>query len=164
MPRARTDQVKRPQIDATIQHALSVPLTLVSAPPGFGKTSAVVSALDRLQQKQNLQIAWISLDDRDNNPMLFWQYLVAAIKHVVSDLDTSDLVGPQVAMPIEVRTTLLLNKLIEYSHSLLLVLDDYHVIDEVEVHRVLNTLLEHPSPKLNLIVVTRADPPLHYHA
>jgi LuxR family transcriptional regulator, maltose regulon positive regulatory protein len=140
-------------------------LVLVSAPAGFGKTTLVVEACQRLG---DCRMAWLSLDDADNEPIRFWRYLVTALRRVEGGLVAGGTLG-ELAMdmleanqppPIETVLTGLLNDLAELSEPLVLVLDDYHVIDTRAIHDGLNFMLDHLPPQLHLVLTTRADPPL----
>ena len=106
-------------------------------------------------------MAWLSLDHRDNDPALFWTYLVTAMRAAVPDLGEAAL--PLFASPAastDAALAALLNEIETLPHDLVLALDDYHVIESPEVHEGMAFVLEHQPPQLHLVIVTRVDPPL----
>ena len=133
-------------------------LTLVAAPAGFGKTT-VVSAW--VHQKQR-NVAWISLDEDDNEVTVFWVYVIASIRTVLPAFAetafTSLMASPPAALDSILPT--LVNELAGLVVPLVLVLDDYHVIANREIHDSISFLLEHQPLQLHLVISTRADPPL----
>jgi LuxR family maltose regulon positive regulatory protein len=159
-PLAHADLIPRPQLFELLEAGLQTPLTLVSAPPGFGKSMLVVSWL--YSQKSGLQAAWLSLDESDNAPDFFWRYFIAALQSIRSGLgETAQTMlaspgGPD--MP-SVLTTLI-NELALLPGPLLLVLDDYHLIRSSDIHENLKFLLDHLPVNAHLALLTREDPPL----
>lgn len=136
-------------------------LTLLSAPAGFGKTTL---ALDWIQQ-QPYPAAWLTLDEQDNDPILFWRYLVAAVKVVDARLGAraQAVLASPTRVSLETAVTLLINDLLTHlppDARLILVLDDFHWIHNAAIHQSLNYLLQHQPPQLHLMLLTRADPPL----
>lgn len=141
-------------------------LTLVSAPAGFGKTTLVIAWLAQLATVEagavGSEVAWLSLDEGDNDVVRFLLYLIAALQTVapaVGQAAKGVLLSPQPPPP-ERALTILLNDVSECGAPLVLVLDDYHVITNMTVHRALIYLLEHMPPFLHLLLNTRRDPPL----
>lgn len=146
-------------------------LILVSAPAGFGKTTLVsewVAQCERLEPK--VRVAWLSLDEGDNDPTRFLTYLIAAVQTIAPHVGEGVLAAlhalqPQ-PPPIESILTALLNEIITLSDKVVLVLDDYHVIDakpvaaSTSVDDALAFLLEHLPPQMHLIIATREDPDL----
>src|SRR5205807_8196433 len=106
-------------------------------------------------------VAWLSRDHRDNNPALFWTYLVAALNAGVPGTGAGaiSLLQPP-RPPGEAGLVTLLNDLDAISHDVVLVLDDYHVIDARDVHDGMAFLLEHLPPRIRLVIASRTDPPL----
>ncbi|KAA3653570.1 MAG: hypothetical protein DWQ04_35145 [Chloroflexi bacterium] len=160
MPPARLELVARPRLAAILHRALSVPLTLVSAPAGFGKTTLVTNWIQ--QQPEKAAFAWLSLDERDNDPVRFLSYVVAALNTAVSDLsnDALTMLQNRQSLMIDVVLTQLLNELTAVSHPIILVLDDYHLIEDDDIHQGLAFVLDHIPNNFHLIVNTRSDPPL----
>src|SRR5665647_2670193 len=105
--------------------------------------------------------AWLSLDQRDNDPALFWSYLVAALQTASPEVGAGalSLLQPPQA-PIEAVLATLLNDLSASSNDVVLVLDDYHVIDSRDVQDGMAFLLEHLPPQIHLVIASRADPAL----
>ncbi len=163
-PELRPTLVPRPRLDTALQGALGAPLTLVSAPAGFGKTTATLSAVRRLQEETAVSLAWLSLDEQDNDPARFWRYVALALQTAVGlgEGMSVALSSPQ-APPVVALLTDLLNELAEWPEPLLFVLDDYHLIDEPTIHQDLAFLLERAPHNLHLLLTTRADPPLPLH-
>jgi LuxR family maltose regulon positive regulatory protein len=133
-------------------------LTLISAPAGFGKTTLVVEWAATCSRS----VAWLSLDEGDNDPVHFLSYLVAALQTVIPGvgqdlLETLHASGPSAARAV---LTELINEVGGHAKSIVLVLDDYHVVGNRRVHQALSFLLDHLPDNLHLVIVSRADPPL----
>ncbi len=133
-------------------------LTLISAPPGFGKTTLVSEWIPGCERAT----AWLSLDEGDNDPMRFLAYLVAAFQTISPNIGAGVLgllQSPQ-PPPTESILTFLLNEISAIPEKFTLVLDDYHVIDAKPVENALTFLLEHMPPQMHLVITTREDPQL----
>ncbi len=157
-PPARSDLVARPRLSARVGR---VPLTLITAPPGFGKTT-LLAEWRTTAVAAGLQPAWLSLDPADDDPARFLSYVVAALQMVWPGFGQAALAGlqsPQPAPP-EVVAEALLNEAAGRRQTAVLVLDDYHAITAEPIHQALATLLEHPAASLRLVLAARADPPL----
>jgi len=172
-PPPRSGIVTRPRLILRLNVGLQRPLTLVSAPPGFGKTTLLSEWInqkaegkamkDELEtQLRSPRVAWLSLDSGDNEPIRFWCYVMAALQTVETSLGHTVLVALQLPEPppLEPLLTALINDITGLSTNLVLVLDDYHLIEAAPIHQGLNFLLDHLPPQLRLIITTRADPPL----
>ncbi len=153
IPSTRDEIVWRRRLAGKLEDGLSGQLTLVSAPAGFGKSTLVASWLSR-------PAAWLSLDKGDNDPARFWSYVVAAIQQIKPEIGQSaqEMLNSPKLRESEPAVISLVNDLT--SISLILILDDYHVIDNPRIHNSLGFLLEHQPPQLHVILITRADPPL----
>ncbi len=155
--------VPRPRLIKRLNEGLHHKLTLVSAPAGFGKTtlvSAWVAGCD-------LPVAWLSLDEGDNDLARFLTYLVVALRTVAPNIGEwvlgllrPALASPPQPPPAESILTPLLNEIATIPHDFALVLDDYHVIDSRPVDQALAFLLEHLPPQMRLVIATREDPQL----
>ncbi|HEY1134006.1 MAG TPA: helix-turn-helix transcriptional regulator, partial [Nocardioides sp.] len=156
-PRPRRDTVSRPRLDASISRAVDVPVTVVSAPAGFGKTTLLAGRLSAL----DLPVAWVSLDARDRRPASFWSYLLTALDRAVpgSAAAALTLFGSGQAA-IEAVLAGVVNELSVFDGDLVLVLDDYHLADGPEVAEGMTFLVDHLPPQLHLVISTRADPGL----
>jgi LuxR family maltose regulon positive regulatory protein len=158
VPPPRPKVVPRPRLIEWLNQGLHRKLTLISAPAGFGKTtlvSAWVAGFDR-------PVAWLSLDEADNDPIRFLAYLVAALRTVAPDIGEGVLGVLQSLQlpPIEPILTSLLNEITTIPDNFVLVLDDYHVIDAKPVDHALTFLLEHMPPQMHLVIASREDPQL----
>jgi LuxR family maltose regulon positive regulatory protein len=155
-PRGRV--VSRPRLLEQLDQGLAGRLILISAPAGFGKTTV----LSEWIADRGLRVAWVSLDESDNDPVRFGCYIIAALQTVapqVGEVAHDWLCAPQ-PPPLESVLTSLINDLCMLSEELVLVLDDYHTLDAGAVHQAVAFLLDRLPPSLCLVVATRADPPL----
>jgi LuxR family transcriptional regulator, maltose regulon positive regulatory protein len=164
VPRSRPGLVPRPRLSDRLDRATASKVTLVSAPAGFGKTTLLAEwlAAGPAAPADERSVAWLSLDREDNQPASFWSYLVVALRTVAPDIGESALAllqAPQRA-PIQTVLTTLLNELSAITSDIVLVLDDYHVIDSGEVQEGMEFLLDHVPPRLHLVIASRADPAL----
>ena len=153
IPAPRPDLVPRPRLIERLDAGLNRKLTLISAPAGFGKTTLLsnwVASLD-------LPVAWVSLDEVDNDRTTFLVYFVAALQTIESGISETVILAPQ-PPPIEFVLTELINEIALIEQNFILVLDDYHVIEAPEVHNTLTFLLDHLPPKMHLVLTSRSDP------
>ena len=133
-------------------------LTLVSAPAGFGKTTVLTEWL-AATPAEGRSVAWLSLDERDNDPALFWTYVIAAFRTAVPGVGAgalSLLQTPPSSMDAILAT--LLNELDAVAGDVVLVLDDYHLVEAREVDDGVAFFLEHLPSQIHLVIATRADP------
>src|SRR3984957_19783584 len=160
VPRWRRGLVARPRLSDRLSRGAESALTLVSAPAGFGKTTLLAEWL-AAAPADGRSVAWLSLDQRDNDPALFWMYLVAALKAAAPGEGAGALSLLQPPQPPgEPGLVTLLNDLDAISDDVVLVLDDYHVIDARDVQDGMAFLLEHLPPQIHLVIASRTDPPL----
>ncbi|MEM7132540.1 MAG: LuxR C-terminal-related transcriptional regulator [Chloroflexota bacterium] len=183
-PQARPHFIQRPQLVDYLNQGLDRKLTLITAPAGYGKTTIVSQWLDNLRSPKGClaeltptqetqidnaalrplraQIAWLSLDEYDNDLHLFVRYVVAAIQTVWADSCSNTLAvlqNPQQA-PVTYLAHILVNDLIALPEALILVLDDYHFVKEQHIHDFLNRLLDHWPQSVHLVLISRTEPPL----
>src|SRR5215216_3315752 len=159
MPRPQPGTVPRPRLVDRLDEALARGLVLVCAPAGFGKTSLLADWAHR----SPLPVAWLSLDEGDNDPARFWRHVVAALDRTRPGLADRlvPLLGPPAPASFEGLVTALINQLADQPDGeALLVLDDYHLIEARPIHASVGFLLEHRPPGLHLVLTSRADPPL----
>src|SRR5918992_1048740 len=159
---ARPKLVARSRLTAKLEREPSRKLTLISAPAGFGKTTLLVEWL-RERAGGEGWVAWLSLDEGDNDPVRFMSYLVAALRRTEEEeIGEGVLVALRSPEPprIEAMIAALVNEIAALPRELTLVLDDYHLIDSQSVHGVVSFLLEHLPDNVHLIVASRVDPPL----
>ena len=160
LPRPQPGFVPRPRLAEALDEGLARRLVLVCAPAGFGKTALLADWAGR----GKLRVAWLSLDAGDNDPARFWRHVVAALDQACPGIAerASPLLGPPAPASFEGLVTALVNELAAHSagDGVLLVLDDYHLIDAPPVHTPLMFLAEHLPPGLCLVLASRSDPPL----
>jgi LuxR family maltose regulon positive regulatory protein len=157
VPRPRQAIVPRPGLLRLLDGAITQPLTLVSAPAGFGKTTLVATWV----QQQPLPAAWLSLDAADNDPNRFLRYFTAALQSVnAGGRELGEAAAAGQAPPLEAAIVLLINEISALSADIMLVLDDFHVVDEPRIEEALRTLVAHQPPQLHLLLATREDPQL----
>src|SRR5947209_6926928 len=152
LPRLRPNVVSRPRLIERLNEGLHRKLTLIAAPAGFGKTtlvSAWVAGCGR-------QVAWLSLDEGDNDSTRFLIYLVSAIRTIaptVGEAILGLLQSPQ-PPPVDSILTLLLNEITTIPDDFVLVIDDYHLIDATPVDTAITSLIEHLPPHMRVVIAT----------
>ncbi len=156
IPQPRPKVILRPQLVELLNEGMRNKLTLISAPAGYGKTTLVSQWVSECERP----VAWLSLDEGDNDPARFLAYLVAALQTVAENIGENVLGLLQSAQPppIESMLTALLNEITTVPDNFILVLDDYHVIDAKQIDKALTFLLEHLPPQMQLVIATREDP------
>ena len=164
IPQPRSELVSRSRLIERLNDGLQRELILISAPAGFGKTMLIADwgsqIADRAATQSDIKLAWLSLDKSDNDPVRFLTYFVAALQSTKITMRNGALGmlrSPQ-PPPIEAILTALINEIATIPGSIVLVLDDYHVIDAQPIHNALTFLLEHQPPQLHLVIATREDP------
>src|SRR5262245_8524047 len=160
VPRWRRGLVPRPRLHERLEQGAEAKLTLVSAPAGFGKTTLLAEWL--AASAEGRSAAWLSLDRGDDDPASFWSYLIAALRTVAPGVGAGALSLLQAPQPPSIEAVLaaLLNDLGAVPRDLVLVLDDYHLVDAREIHQGVAFLLDHLPPRVHLVIATRADPAL----
>lgn len=159
-PGRRPAMVPRPRLAALLDRGLASKMTLVSAPPGFGKSTLVADWLAGSGAGRR-SAAWVSLDRGDDDPVTFWAYVAAALTAASPDLaETTRPLRDAADAPFASLLAPLVNALGSASGDTVLVLDDYHVIESPAIHDGVMFLLEHAPATFHLIVTTRSDPPL----
>lgn len=171
VPPIRVKHVPRERLTERLTTNLQRKLTLISAPAGFGKTTlvsewiALLQAQTTIQHQNKTKLAWLSLDESDNDLIRFLTYLVGALKRIdtpnpsLGDGVLNMLQSPQLP-PLQSIMTLLINDLVEIECKVILVLDDYHVIDTSQIDDALLFFIDHLPPEIHLIIATRDDPQL----
>jgi len=160
VPAPRRSLVSRRRLHERLTGAADARVVLVSAPAGFGKTTLVAEWIAS-HTDDATAVAWVSLDERDDDPTVFWSYVLAALRAAVPGagtaaralLDAGD-------TPIAVVLATLVNELHDVDRDVVLVLDDLHVVARPEIHAGLATLVDHLPPRVHVVITTRADPPL----
>ena len=156
VPQPQPGFVPRPRLTRALGDGLARGRLLVCAPAGFGKTALLAD----WARDGGRRVAWLGLDGGDSDPARFWRYAVAALDRVRPGL--AGRVGPAPSRSFEGLVTALINELAvdPGQDEVLLVLDDYHVVDSGPVHESVAFLLENLPPGLRVVVSGRADPPL----
>ncbi|MGF1497862.1 MAG: LuxR C-terminal-related transcriptional regulator [Elainellaceae cyanobacterium] len=156
-PQWSADRVSRPRLINRINPQRK--LILVSAPAGFGKTTLLAEWVASVPRRR---IAWVSLDPNDNDPTVFWTYLITALQNIHSGMGEQSLALLQSPQPPPIESVLmtLLNEVIAVEEEVVLILDDYHAISTQAIHDGIAFLLGHLPPQMHLIIASRADPPL----
>lgn len=167
IPPVRPGLVSRPRLIERLNAGLHRKLTLVSAPAGSGKTTLVSEWTIHLRPE--VKLAWLSLDEGDDDAARFLAYVIAALQTIDENLGqtaVSLLQFPQAATPppaLENVMTLLINDLATLPVQAVLVLDDYHVINDLEINKTVAFLVDNLPPQLHLVVISREDPMLPLH-
>ena len=150
--------VHRPQLLERLDQRRSRPLTLVSAPAGYGKSVLIQSWLETF----DISDAWVSLDKNDNDLRTFTAYFVAAVETLFSGAcrNTQALLTASDLPPSAVLGANLLNELDRIKQRFILVLDDFHHIENESVLEMITQLLSHPPQAMHLVLIGRQDPVL----
>ena len=160
IPAPRPGNVPRLRLIERLEESLAAgrKLALVSAPAGFGKTTLVSEWVGGCGRP----VAWLSLDEADNDPARFLTYLIAALQTIAADIGAGASAMLQSPQPpaTELILTTLVNEIAATPLSFVLVLDDYHAIDSEPVDHALAFLLDHLPPQITLVIATREDPSL----
>src|SRR5919107_917372 len=159
VPRYRPDAVPRSRLHERLDEGARRDLTVVSAPAGFGKTTLLAD----WSQRSELPAAWVSLDERDDDPARFLLYLIAAIETIHEDFGRTTrafLSSLESREELEPVLTALSNEILELPRDFVLVLDDYHSIRSETIHDALAFLLDHWPPPMHLVIAGRTSPPL----
>jgi LuxR family maltose regulon positive regulatory protein len=160
-PRLSRDIIQRPALVQRLNEGLDRNLTLVIAHAGFGKTMLVAEWVSQASQR----VAWLSLDEDDNNVVILVGYLIAAIRKLFPGAcpDTEALIHAALVPSPETLVPVLSNEIDDLPDRFVLVLDDYHLITEPALHQLFDQLLQHLPLQLHLLLTTRSDPPLAVH-
>lgn len=157
LPPLRPRHIHRGRLLEQLETRPESGMVLVSAPAGFGKSSCLVEWAHQLRQ-QGVVVAWYALDEPDNDPAHFAAYLSAALRIVPADLPGLPAEDERLDLPELVNR--IINTAVDFGGPVVLVLDDYHLIEEPRIHDVISRMSEYLPPNLRLAIGTRADPPL----
>ncbi|HLO30035.1 MAG TPA: LuxR C-terminal-related transcriptional regulator [Anaerolineales bacterium] len=160
VPPLRRDLVMRQRLIDQLNTGVQQKLILISAPAGFGKTTLV----SEWAANCGRPVAWLSLDEGDNDPTRFITYLIAALQMIAANIGAGALGMLHASQPqppqIESLLTVLINEITTISATFIIILDDYHVIESKAVDNLLIFLIEHLPPQMHLVIATREDPNL----
>jgi ATP/maltotriose-dependent transcriptional regulator MalT len=160
LPPIQPGLVSRPRLFDVLDDAWNTGqrLILLSAPPGYGKTTL----LSEWIAVQDTPAIWLALDDKDNDPVRFFQYMLLALKQHAPGLEELlSTLNTLHAANLEILITEVINQLVQNPQPILLVLDDYHLVHNSENHALVQYLLDHQPPQFHLAIVSRQDPPLN---
>ena len=160
-PRWRRGQVSRPRLIARREHGADRKLILVCAPAGFGKSTLLAEWLANTPAGSR-SVAWLSLELAQNDPTRFSSYVIAALQRVHAGVGASALAMLRASQPPPPEAMLgsLINELSALDGETVLVFDDYHLIENHQLHEAMTFLLDHLPPQLHLAIASRSDPPL----
>jgi LuxR family maltose regulon positive regulatory protein len=149
------DLVRRSRLTEWMEQNQECPLTLVSAPPGYGKSTLISCWIESADRPA----AWLSLDERDNELGSFLSYFLAATQTIfpLALPETEALLMVAPLPPVSAISKILINELNQIEKPFIIVLDDYHIIDNPSIHELLNELLLHPPRNMHMVLGTRAD-------
>jgi LuxR family maltose regulon positive regulatory protein len=167
-PRLSLGLVERRTLLTRLTAGLERKVTLLCAPAGFGKTTLVSQWLPSLSGAEGGPAgAWVALDDGDNDPVRFWSYVIAACQTLYGEVGQAALLSLHrqegvsfESRGLEASLTLLLNDVGQAPTKGVLVLEDYHVITEPQIHASLAFLLTYLPASLHLVLITRSEPPI----
>lgn len=153
-PRISKRTVPRKNVEEKLKSLSDNKIALVSAPAGYGKTTAVASFLI----KENIKYAWFSIDEADDSPVIFWRYVIAAISDCLNDEVLKEISINTKLVASNITTDLFINTLRDISEEIVLVLDDYHLIHNEAILSSVGYLAKYVPDKLRLIVLSRNEP------
>ncbi|HSB66510.1 MAG TPA: LuxR C-terminal-related transcriptional regulator [Anaerolineales bacterium] len=159
VPPGRETLVARPRLMAILGNAMEKGFTLVSAPAGYGKTTLVSNWL----RETGVPCAWLSLEESDNDPVRFMQYLLTALQMIVPGihLDLLDMVEGIQPAAFQAVISISINEITRQASRFVLVMDDFHLIQDPLILDIVAFLLDHiPAQHMHLVLITRTDPPL----
>lgn len=152
IPQSPANQVPRQRLIDVLNQGAERRLTLISAPPGSGKSTLISS----WAMRTSYDVAWLRMDAGDNDPVRFWRYMLAALQKLQPGI-TEDIVD---SLPGEQAPAFIVNIMADRAASGVLVLDDYHLIEEQQIHNGVGFLLDYLPEQMHLMLATRIDPPL----
>ncbi len=158
VPQIPSGYVSRPRLTAEIQHGVKGPLTLLAAPAGFGKTHLLIE----WAKETPLPVAWLTLDSSDNDLSRFFRYLVGALQTLQAGLGEEALDFSQSFRGggLEVGLTLVINEISSLPKEMVLVLDDFQVLEDPAALHGISFLLKYLPPNLHLVIASRSEPEL----
>ncbi len=158
VPSLRENLVSRPRLINRLNEGRSHKLTLICAPAGFGKTTLLSDWI----HYRNLPVAWVSLDETDNNLNSFLTYLISALQSIQQSIGESilSLLDSTENPPFETLFTILINEISVSEHDFYIVIDDYHLVTRENIYQALDFFLDHLPPNMHLVMSGRVDPPI----
>jgi LuxR family maltose regulon positive regulatory protein len=159
-PPLHSGMVSRERLSRILDGNGTQKLSVVVAPAGWGKTTLLAEWVRRTRDRQ--PVAWLTLDETDDEPQRFWIYVVTALLRTTPGLGEAALAALRVPGidPIDVALPALLNDLSGTDAKQTLILDDYHMLTDARIHEGVEYLLSYLPPSLRLVIAARLDPPL----
>src|SRR5215212_7418016 len=161
-PSLRPEQLVRPRLLGLLEGTSDCKLTLISAPAGYGKTTLLTQWRDT--EQAGLPLAWVSLDEQDNDPVRLWRHVVEALHQVTPSGDfAADIIGKMSVAGqwlAEITLPMLITELAGLPQQVILVLDDYQFITEGDCHESVAFFVDHLPENIHLILSSRSDPQL----
>jgi LuxR family transcriptional regulator, maltose regulon positive regulatory protein len=156
IPKPSQPVVTRPQLLTLLNRSLQLPLIVISAPAGFGKTTLVGEWIRNI----NLPTTWLSLDHGDDDPSCFFSYFIGALQQVNKSIgrEIQNVLGSGQLPPVPFITASLINDILAADTPFILILDDFQEIQDPVIFEVLDTMLANPPKQLHLVLITREDP------
>ncbi len=157
-PPVTNDIVIRTGLIEYLEKNRQKPFTLVAAPAGYGKSITISQWVEDMK----FEHAWISLDEENNSLPVFLQYLAYSMSSAAPEKlkEFSSMIEAADLPPVKILAHTFINEIDDISDDFILVLDDYHKINNSEIHDFVNTYLQFPPQNLHLVIITRRDPPL----
>jgi LuxR family maltose regulon positive regulatory protein len=159
IPRLPDQTTARNRLIKKLDEGLNKKLTILSAPAGFGKSTLLCQWLEN----KHANAAWLSIDEADNDINRFIAYIIKSIQKLSTEIGGTSLsiIQSQPNQPsIERMLGHLINDIVKHKRQIILVLDDYHLIQLKDIHSALTFLLDHMPNNLHLCILTRSDPPI----
>jgi LuxR family maltose regulon positive regulatory protein len=158
VPEMRIPLVSRPQLMSKLNLGMNCKLTLVTAPAGFGKTTLLSEWIKNNQKS----IAWLSLDKQDNDIVRFWSYVVHAVGSAWTEFgdQVDSILTAFNRSTLESTLTTLINEMSRFTGDLVLILDDFHLIEDDSIHQSFASLLIHMPANIHLYILSRSEPPM----
>jgi LuxR family transcriptional regulator, maltose regulon positive regulatory protein len=164
LPRIQKSLLKRERLLQELDKSLDYRLTVISGPAGYGKTTAVTQWIaERSSRRDFPRVAYVALDEGDNDPIRFWRYVIAACQKFQAgfgkealDLLLANRLPP--FKPLDMMLTALLNELTQLEHPCILILDDFHGISSSHVRETLSFFLDHLPTSFHLFLLVRGEP------
>jgi LuxR family maltose regulon positive regulatory protein len=158
IPHIPSGFVHRPRLMGRMNWGIKGPLTLLSAPAGFGKTNL----LTQWAEASELQVAWLTLDKEDNDLIRFFRYLIGALQTIEPQLgeEALEFIQSTKTSGVEWGLTLLINEISALPKEIALVMDELHVLEDPTIYRSLSFLLKYLPHNLHLLIASRSEPAL----
>lgn len=147
------EMLPRPRLTQELNKSLKYRLNLVAAPAGYGKTTAVAE----WARQNNVHAAWFSIDEGDNDPVRFWDYLLIALEQIAPGIGkkAADVLRAVGKPHLENVISLLIDDILCLSQEFVLVLDDFHLIKDPVIHETFSFLLKYMPDFMHVILISR---------